>query len=361
MSIATEPRQERLPGIGLPPPADPPLIAGRRLTPTPVFDTFWRFAVSRQRLYLARLDHQPQPWTDDEILQEFRFTNVFRSADRVSQYLMSEVQYGKGRSQEPAEVVFRTLLFKFFNKVETWEEIERLVGEPTWAEFDFRHVASVLDGAAERGPIYSAAYVIPPPKLGEQRKHRNHLRLLRRMMDDRIADRLAEADGLERVYEFLAAYPSVGPFLAYQFTIDLNYSPVLGIGENDFVVAGPGARDGIEKCFGRAARGIEAEVIRWVVEHQEEEFRRLGLDFPKLFGRDLHLIDAQNLFCEVDKYARVAHPEVRGISGRTRIKQRFRPHGPVPSPFFPPSWNLTVERSAPPESRRVDHVQGALV
>lgn len=361
MPIATETRQERLPGIGPPPPADPFMIAGRRLSPTPVFDTFWRFAVSRQCLYLARLDHQPQPWTDDEILQEFRFTNVFRSADRVSQYLMSKVQYGKGRSQEAAEVIFRTLLFKFFNKVETWEEIERHVGAPSWTEFDFRHVASVLDDAAERGPIYSAAYVIPPPRLGEARKHRNHLRLLELMMDDRIADRLAEADGLERVYELLVAYPSVGPFLAYQFTIDLNYSSVLGAGENDFVVAGPGARDGLEKCFGRAARGIEPEVIRWVVERQEEEFRRLGLDFPKLFGRDLHLIDAQNLFCEVDKYARVAHPEVSGISGRTRIKQRFRPHGPVPSPFFPPRWNLMVKRSASPESRGVDHMQGALV
>lgn len=361
MPIATETRQERLPGIGPPAPADPFMIAGRRLSPTPVFDTFWRFAVSRQRLYLARLDRQPQPWTDDEILQEFRFTNVFRSTDRVSQYLMSEVQYGKGRSQKPAEVVFRTLLFKFFNKVETWEEIEQHVGEPTWAEFDFRQIASVLDDAAERGPIYSAAYMIPPPKLGEARKHRNHLRLLKLMMDDRIADRLAEADGLERVYELLATYPSVGPFLGYQFTIDLNYSPMLGAGENDFVVAGPGARDGIEKCFGGGARGIEPEVIRWAVERQEEEFRRLGLDFPKLFGRDLHLIDAQNLFCEVDKYARVAHPEVSGISGRSRIKQRFRPRGTLPSPFFPPRWNLTVERPAPTESGRVDHLQGALV
>jgi hypothetical protein len=181
------------------------------------------------------------------------------------------------------------------------------------------------------------------------------------MMSNRIAEVLAEAEGLAQVYEHLAGYPSVGPFLAYQFTIDLNYSPVLGAGENEFVVAGPGARDGIEKCFGRAARGIEPEVIRWMVEHQEEQFRRLGLEFPKLFGRDLHLIDAQNLFCEVDKYARVAHPEVSGISGRTRIKQRFRPRGAVPAPVFPPRWNLVVEGPAGPGSGGFEHLQGALV
>lgn len=318
------------------------VIGDRRLIPTPVFETYWRFAVDRQRLYLARLEHQPEPWTDDEILRDFRFTNVFRSADRVSQYLIGEVQYGKGRSREPEEIVFRTLLFKFFNKVETWEEIERQLGEPSWAEFDFGRLAAVLDEIAGRGPIYSAAYVIPPPKLGENRKHRNHLRLLEMMMSDRIAEGLAEAEGLAQVYERLAGYPSVGPFLAYQFTIDLNYSPVLGAGENEFVVAGPGARDGIEKCFGRAARGIEPEVIRWMVENQEEQFARLDLKFPTLFGRRLHLIDAQNLFCEVDKYARVAHPEVAGISGRQRIKRRFRPGTSIPHPFFPPAWNLVV-------------------
>src|SRR5665213_109406 len=47
------------------------------------------------------------------------------------------------------------------------------------------------------------------------------------------------------------------------------------------------------------------------------QFSRLGLKFRSLFGRPLQLIDCQNLFCEVDKYARYAHPEVIGVTGRT--------------------------------------------
>ncbi len=129
-------------------------------------------------------------------------------------------------------------------------------------------------------------------------------------------------------------------FLAYQWAIDLNYSSAMSFSEMDFVIPGPGAHDGIEKCFGRDARGIEAEVIRWMAEHQQEEFDRLGLAFRSLWGRPLQLIDAQNLFCEVDKYARVAHPDVAGLSGRTRIKQSFAPAGPIPSPWFPPDWEL---------------------
>ena len=138
----------------------------------------------------------------------------------------------------------------------------------------------------------------------------------------------------------LAGYPGVGGFLAYQYLIDLNYSAQLGFSEMEFVVAGPGAKDGLRKCFGRAAAGIEADLIRFMAETQDEQFTRLGLRFRGLRGRRLQLIDCQNLFCEVDKYARVAHPEVEGISGRTRIKQAYRRDAAPLTAWFPPKWGL---------------------
>jgi hypothetical protein len=74
---------------------------------------------------------------------------------------------------------------------------------------------------------------------------------------------------------------------------------------------------------------------------QEQHFTRLGLSFSGLNGsRRLQLIDCQNLFCEVDKYARVAHPEITGYSGRTRIKQRFRPNDHALTCSFPPKWGI---------------------
>ena len=54
-----------------------------------------------------------------------------------------------------------------------------------------------FDELAVRGPIYSAAYVIPPPRLGAERKHHNHLRLLELMMSDGLPDRLRAAGGLD--------------------------------------------------------------------------------------------------------------------------------------------------------------------
>ena len=315
-------------------------IRDRALYPTAVFDTYWRFAAARQAIYFARLSQSPLPWTRDEVLRAHRFTNVFRASDRVSQFLISRVQRASGISHDLTNVVFRTLLFKVFNREDTWLRLESRVGPLTWQTYDFEQYRSALDEASLQGPIYSAAYMMAPPRLGEDRKHANHLRLIETMMREGLAGQVQSAQSLRSIYERLVSYPGLGPFLAFQYAIDLNYSDLVSFDENDFVVAGPGAKDGIRKCFGRESAGIEDEVIRYMTDTQEEHFVRLELDFPGLFGRRLHLIDAQNLFCEVDKYARVRHPEIAGISGRSRIKQKYRPGGPLPPPVFPQRWGL---------------------
>jgi hypothetical protein len=312
-----------------------------------VFDTYWRFAAERQAIYSARLTGSPGPWTTDPILRNHRFTNPYRAADRVSQYAIRNVIY-RGR-QDFEEVVFRTLLFKFFNKVETWELIEAAVGSPTWDTFDLEEYDRVLSEAFASGRrLYSAAYVMAPPQLGAVRKHTNHLRLLELMMSGGFVDQLAEAPSMSMAFALLREQPALGNFLAYQLLIDLNYSAGLRFDEMDYVVAGPGARDGIRKCFGVQATGVEADVIRYMSETQEEHFERLGLDFGGLRGRRLQLVDCQNLFCEVDKYARVAHPTVAGISGRTRIKQRFHPVAHPLTAWFPPKWGINGATHEPP-------------
>lgn len=314
-------------------------IAGRRLQLSPVFDTYWRYAAERQRVYEARLDGHPGPWSSDPILMRHRFTNCYRAADRVSQYLIKDVIYNG--SQQPDEVLFRTLLFKFFNRISTWELLQGHLGEITWADFNLDVYDQILGNEFGRGGrLYSAAYIIPPPKLGGARKHTNHLLLLQRMMTDGLSSRLASARGMDDAFELLKSYPAMGDFLAFQMLIDLNYSNLTDFDEMDFVVAGPGARDGIRKCFGDQSRGIETSIIRYMSDAQEENFARLGLRFGGLRGRRLQLVDCQNLFCEVDKYARVAHPTIVGYSGRQRIKQQF---APVPNPcpaWFPPKWKL---------------------
>ncbi len=309
-------------------------------TATYVFDTYWKFAAARQEIFFNRIDGVSQ-LTADPVLLKHKFTNAYRAADRVSQYLIREVIY-KG-DQTPKELLFRILLFKLFNKIETWELLQYELGTLTWEGFSFKLYGKVLDQALQAGePIYSGAYIMASGKsaFGYARKHQNHLKLIEHMLRLDLADRIREAKSLEAIYGLLLSFPTIGKFLAYQYAIDINYSMLTDFSEMEFVMPGPGAKDGIRKCFSSLGDYSEADVIRYATDRQEQEFERLGIHFKRLWGRRLQLIDCQNLFCETDKYARLAHPEVGGISKRTRIKQLYsNSHGPI-AYYFPPKWDL---------------------
>ena len=327
-------------GGGLPPLVLPQLAPARV---SEVYDGYWRFAAERQAVFFRRVQGEAYPWTRDPILAKYKFTNAYRAADRTSQYLIRRVIYRDDLPTSAREVVFRILLFKLFNRIETWNLLEQAFGPVTFEDYGFRHYDRVLARALEHGQrIYSAAYIMPPGRaaFGRAAKHQNNLLLLERMIAGGLPERLRDARMMQKAFEELREYPTVGDFLAYQFVTDVNYSEITDFSEMEFVVPGPGAADGIRKCFVDPGGLNRAELIRLVVDLQEREFARLGLDFQSLWGRRLQLIDCQNLFCEIGKYARIAFPNVRGESGRMRIKQKFRPTRRPVELFFPPKWRL---------------------
>lgn len=310
------------------------------LVTTAVYDTYWKFAAERQSLFFRHLRGE-RPLTDDPVLAHHRFTNAYRASDRVSQYLIQRVIY-RG-CQSPEELFFRTILFRIFNKIATWELLELAFSELTWSEFSLKDYDAKLTTAMAMGQrIYSAAYIMPSRSgdMDDVRKHRNHLRLLQLMMQEGVAQRLSDCRGAEKAFLLLRKYPMIGDFLGYQFLTDLNYGQLLDFSEMDFVIPGPGAASGLRKCFARAGGLSNADLIRLVTESQELEFARRGIKFDRLWGRPLQLIDCQNLFCEVDKYARVMHPDFTLPNGRTRIKQSYRPSTEPFRVWYPPKWGV---------------------
>jgi hypothetical protein len=327
---------------------------------TPVYDTYWRWIAERQGMYERRLVDPVGPWTHDEVLANHRFTNVFRVSDRVSQRLVADVQYGDGRSQAVDEVFYRTIVFKTWNREDVWDELERSLGPISWQSTPPPAIAEVLDDMhADGRRVYSAAYIMPAPPFGHVRKHANHCALIQSMMDEGLPARLSRTLGLGEVYEALLSYPGIGRFLAFQYAIDLNYSSMLGHDESEFVVAGPGAIDGISKCFSDVDGMSPEETIMWMHGRQDAEFERLGIAFGGLFGRRPQPIDLQNCLCEISKYARVVHPEHAGSAGRTRIKQGYAHAGrsALPRPFLPPRWNVAIpeyQSASMPPPRQAD-------
>lgn len=315
--------------------------------PTAVFDTYWRFAVERQAIFNRRLEGKPGPWTTDPILERYKFTNVYRASDRVSQYLIRNVIYSG--DQSPREIFFRVLLFKLFNRIGTWQHLSRELGELRACSFEFERYDQTLTRLLDsKESLYSGAYIMPSGgKIWhDNRKHRVHLRLLEHMLSERVPERIQRAKTMKEAFQLLRSLPTIGDFLAYQYVVDLNYSTLTNFEENEFVAAGPGARDGLRKCFSGLGGLTEADAIRLVCDRQDEEFGLRGLCFQTLWGRPMQLIDCQNVFCEVDKYARIHHPEVTGTSGRKRIKQKFLPHLATVDYWYPPKWGLNERMDA---------------
>jgi hypothetical protein len=314
--------------------------------PTEVYTTYWRFAAKRQEVFFNKIKKKFPPWTDDPILNKYKFTNAYRASDRVSQYLIQNVIYNGKHDLE--DLFFRIILFKIFNKIETWELLESHFGEINYRTFDFEAYDKVLSKEQELKPIYSAAYIMSSGKsaFGYSKKHRNHLTLIYKMMKDRLPEKITESKSMQEAFDLIRDYPSIGDFLAYQYVTDINYSPITNFSEMDFVVPGPGAYNGIYKCFSDLGGINEVEIIKLMADNQEKEFERLGINFNDLWGRSLKLIDCQNLFCEVDKYSRVAHPEVKGKSDRKRIKQKYTPTNNSIKYWYPPEWciNENIER-----------------
>lgn len=310
--------------------------------PSLVYNTYWKFATERQKIFFKRFYDEEFPWSEDEILNRYKFTNAYRATDRVSQYLISNVIY-KG-SQDINELFFRIILFKIFNRITTWEFLKDELDILSYEEYSFkRYNRLLLELMANKTPIYSAAYIMASgrSKFGYERKHQNHLQLIELMIKEKVPHKLQNAKSMENAYSILLSYPTIGEFLAYQFVTDINYSAATNFTEMEFVKAGPGAKDGILKCFKDFGEYSFEDIIKMMADKQEEEFNRLGLDFRNLWGRNLQLIDCQNIFCEVDKYSRVAHPEVSSYSNRTRIKQKFTDQGKEQiNYFFPPKWGI---------------------
>lgn len=315
-----------------------------RRPPTPrenIWNIYWYFASERQRVFERRVAGEPDPWTQDPVLQRFKFCNVFRAADRVSQYLIRHVTY-HGESCSAEDRLFQIVAFRFFSRIETWRAIRRFLGRyPTLRELANGSFTDALEYARRtNGGLYTGAFILCANNAyGQLLKHLNHVELLRHMfLREQLGNQLLTARSLRDIYQLLHAYPLMGDFMSYQIAIDLNYSNLINFSENDFTQPGPGALRGIRKVFQTLGDYSPAEAILWMVERQEVEFARLGLQFNGLWGRPLQAIDCQGLFCETDKYCREVAPELP--SARKRIKARFFVSTDPIQLFFPPKWAI---------------------
>ena len=310
-----------------------------------IFCYYFYFMQERMNMFWRKYEGEKSALTDDGILKTYKFTNVYRACDRVSQYLINEVIYKDLHRFSPEDVLLRILIFKVFNKIDTWTYLEDAAGEITMRNFDVDRLSRILAERIKYVPIFNNAYMMTGShkKYNDlTSKHKKWLTMIRKVFIGRgIIDDILRAKSLEEVFLSLESCSFIGGFLAYQYAIDFNYSPYVNFSENSFVKAGIGAIRGIKKCFYQFGDCYE-DAIYYTWKNLDALRVKYGFaDFKPLPGHAPTLIDIQNCFCETDKYLRVKRPDV--CVDNIRIKQKYKATAQQPLHFaFPPKWNVSI-------------------
>jgi hypothetical protein len=262
------------------------------------YETFWYFINERHRIYIKTTAGEPKPWTDDPILQRFKFCNVHRRLDKTSAWMIENLI--APHCSDGALLLFNLLAYRTFNRISTG----RLLG---WiAEWEPEKVALRLQEVQARGePIFGAAYRIRQGP-GDRSKIESYVKVLSQIWTDRQAlyDKIKRG-GLQDAVELFDRYPLIGPFIAYQFALDLTYSLILPAPKdlNTWAEVGPGAAGGLRRI--------------WPTVHNGELLSRMRLlrdEAPRYLEPhvgELNLQDIEFCLCEVNKYLRTRRGEGR--------------------------------------------------
>jgi hypothetical protein len=285
-------------------------------------------------MYTARREGKPSPWTPDPILARWRFTNIYRELDRESQACI-RIANSDASLESFEEQFFRCILFKTFNRYSTWELLTAGLGEePRITNFDLSRYRSILPNKGIYSNSYYGAYPCAEKEwkaiglIREKSAKKFHLRVVQMMVG--ISAKAAAAKSLYEIASFLQSFPRIGDFKAGQFALDLNYGPHLRLPIDNFVIAGPGARNGVDRCFTAHCQKYH-KVIRLVCRYQDEcSLAAIGEPVRRLQGRAPAPMTVQNWFCEVGKY----------LLGYSKNKYSV-PAGTIkilPEPVLPPWW-----------------------
>jgi hypothetical protein len=269
---------------------------------TPQIAEFIAFIQERHAIYIKKQKGLPKPWTNDEILQRYRFCNVYRELDAVTVWIRENWRQGSRAANK--DIWFAMVVARWVN----WPDTLAEVGFPIpWKPEKFISVLNRRKAAGEK--IIGGAYMITTH--GDKRVLPEFLtELLTDIWERRAELRPRKNDTLDSFCQRLASLNHFGTFMAAQVVADTKYTPCLqdAVDWWSWAAPGPGSRRGLNRVLGRPKDERWSDV-EWLFALQKlhgEVVKALKNKLPKLHAQDL-----QNCLCEFDKYQRVKRGEGR--------------------------------------------------
>ena len=266
---------------------------------------FFNYMADRHRIWRRRfLEKKPPPWTKNPIFLKYKFTNVFRRHDRCSQYLLSSISKDgekRGKPLSKQEIAWRIILFRFINRIETFEDI----GMPRRKHFDIREFCKRLRELKESDggrSVFTSAYITC-----QCSNKRDRIGNFEEMMGGihenwpRVWGVIQQAQSMKEAYKSLQQFYGLGQFNSYEICIDLCYTGVFSDKWRDeFANPGPGCKVGIDWMYPFGTIDYH-EAMRKLTDKQEKYFAKAAK------GPRLTLQDIEFNLCEFGKYMKIVH------------------------------------------------------
>jgi hypothetical protein len=325
----------------------------KNFKPNSDFKYYMYFIEERMNIFWNRLEGKEPPYSEDKVFQENKFTNVYRSLDRASQYILREVIYN-GNQYTKEEMFWRILIYKHFNLPSTWDLLIERFGDIN-STVTLDQISDYLDTKMDEGLIlYSNAYMMTTAflvgdrgqycflKKNKWRKYRYYFYIFQKeLIEEGKLKPILEAKSFTEIFEAMKSVTSFGDFTTYQYCQDLNYTEFFNFNDNEFCAAGPGTQRGIERCFDIQGKADYGEIVKWVHANFEQLCEDYDCKFRPLSNHLPTVPDLSNCFCETDKMLRGLGVETEGkkVSGK-RIKNKFVQNSKPIEFVFPPKWNV---------------------
>lgn len=260
------------------------------------------FIIARHAIWIARDEGKPKPWTDDMILQHFRFCNVYRELDTVTVWISEHTRKHDG---EPDQW-FAFAVARWVNWPDTLAEI----GYPVpWNKKKFLGALTKRKEMGEK--VWTGAYMIGTQGNAMDKPQFIAGGVLQPLWDQRAHLRPREGDTLKSFADRIIAVKNQGRFMVGQIVADAKYhDPILAVASDwhTWAVSGPGSRRGLNRVVGnnKDAPWRESEWLQTLSELRSAVNKILPPWMDQLHAQDL-----QNCLCEFDKYERVRLGEGR--------------------------------------------------
>ena len=273
---------------------------------------FYNFINERESLRLRKEAGEPWPWTDDPILQEYKFTNVKRAHDRTTKWFWENVL--DPNHYKPKEyLLFNCALFRYFGTIEFSEAIGG------WTELWTEHKEIIRDIAKSRleknQKVFTGAYVITNQGIKAPKQDvviDEFLTPLWYKLPDlvKIASDTQSWEAVAKRMMKLKGFGGTG-FMTKEVLQDAIHTSVLAdcTDRNRWCPIGPGARRGLNRVYDRAVKSKVPDAQ--MLEEMRELWKMQTLRWLNWHWHELELHDIQFQLCEFDKYERVLHGEGR--------------------------------------------------